>query len=166
MARELDSDHRETTFRVVSTLNTRACNVAQAEFGMVGDKEVVPLVGRLTESLGAVEGHVLYHYQGAVVHDDKVHHALTDDHVVGVFDDFGEDAEARVLTIRRLAIRSIVSLKQSKDQPGICVENATGALLPFLDGSIDSLLYISAIEVDLDTLGQVIEATREAQDIV
>lgn len=144
MPRQCCSHPRKAALRVRRTHHARGSKGAQIFLAMIRDEE---LGRRLRlKPQGAVPRHVLDHEEGAIGDEDHIEETVTNDDVVGAFDDAREDGDARW---RR----------------GVRVQDAVGAFLPFLDRGVDRLLDVGAVEVDLGAVGQVVEGARETENV-
>lgn len=142
MPGKLDGHVGEPTLSVPFAEVAGAAQSSEVQLLMVWNKEVV---GRIAaESLGAVPRHVLDGHQRAICQQDEIKQTMADDSALILFNDTGKNAESRWW--RRVVIK-----------------NAVAALLPLLDGSIDSTLDVGAVEVDRSTLRQIPKATGEAE---
>ena len=123
----------------------RECGVARVI--VVRDEEVGGGWGR--EALGAVPRHVLDGQEGAVGDEDHVEEAVADDGAVGALDDSGQDAEGG-------RQRVVVVVDEHRL---VC------AFHPVDVRSVDGGFDIGTVEVDLCSVGEVVERPRETEDV-
>jgi len=148
VATQTNLDKGQPPLRMGGAENAGAGQRGRTRFGVIGDEELVRRRG--PETLGAVPRHVLDHEESAVGDEDVVEEAVADDDVVGAGDDGGEDGEAG-----------------GRGGVGAVDEDVgRGAFGPVGVGwGVDGGLHVAAVEVDGRAGREVVEGSREAEDV-
>lgn len=144
--RQGDANIGETTLCVSSPKDACAGNGSKLTGRVI--RNIEGLDGRLLKAKLAAKGHVLDSHERTVGQQNKVESAVANDDVFGLVDDIAEDGGA--------GRRGLVVI----DEDGA----AAGCPFP-VQGRVDGLFHVLAVEVDGGALGQVVEAAGEAEDV-
>lgn len=147
MARKLNLIPRQSTLLTPLSNNTLLTESSAVVVDVEGDVELLVL-GILLETLLSVPGGVLDGEEGSVGREEEVKTTDSDDGVVGMLDDALENV---ALSGRERSIASVgVGVAEAKDRVG-------SALIPcHVGGSIEGLLDVCAVEVDLGTRRRIV----------
>lgn len=154
MARKLNLIPRQTTLLTPLSNNTLLTEASAIVVDVEGDVELLVL-GILLETLLAVPGSVLDGEEGSVRGKEEVETTNSDDGVVSVLDDALQNV---VLSGGEGSVAAVgVGVAEAKDLVG-------SALIPGLvDGCVESLLDVCAVEVDLGARRRIITLNQSAR---
>lgn len=126
--------------------NSSAGNGSQFTPGVI--RNIEWLCWRLLETKLSAKCHVLDCHERAIRQKNKVKGSVTNDNILGLVDDIAEDSGTR----RRRFV--------AVDKDG-----AAAGCPCSIEGRVDGLLHVLAVEVDGRTLGEVVETAGETEHI-
>lgn len=147
MSRQRNSNVSQTALAVSSAEHTSTSQSRKRSILVVRDIE--RLDGRSLETKLTAESHVLDGQQRAVGDENHVQSAVADDDILGLVDDMGQNlvgGSVRVVILNKHIAATFAPIS--------------------VKGGVDGLLDVRSVEVDLATLGEIVEAARESENII